>query len=98
MSIRVTRSWLATVVVLASLIPIALLSSFAIIGHQSVYEGFFGGISALVSMLALVLVIFKRERLVSLNSLAQKAVLVSSIALVILTYTSILPTVSGPGL
>ncbi len=98
MSITVTRIWIASVVVLASLIPIALLTGLAFIGHQGTYEGFIGGMSALTSMVALLLVLLKREWFISLNSLAQKSILISSIALLILTYASILPTVSGPGL
>ena len=98
MSITVTRTWVATVVVLASLIPIALLTTFAFIGHQGTYEGFTGGISALVSMLTLLFVLIKREWIVSLNTSVQKGILILSIALLILTYASILPTVSGPGI
>ncbi len=43
---NVTRAWVATVVVLSSLIPLALLGAFAFYAHGGLYDGYQGGASA----------------------------------------------------
>lgn len=94
---NVTRAWVATVVVLSSLIPLALLGAFAFYAHGGLYDGYQGGsISALIAMAILVPVLSHRERFFSLNTKRQNGILVLSLGLLVITYLFVLSTMSGP--
>lgn len=93
---NVTRAWVATVVVLSSLIPLALLGAFAFYAHGGLYDGYQGSISALIAMAILVPVLSHRERFFSLNTKRQIGVLVLSLGLLVITYLFVLSTMSGP--
>ncbi|MBW0149032.1 hypothetical protein [Marinobacter arenosus] len=92
----VTRTWVATVVVLSSLIPLALLGAFAFYAHGGLYDGYQGSISALIAMATLVPVLSHREKFFSLNTKRQSGIFVFSLGLLVITYLFVLSTMSGP--
>ena len=95
-SVEVTRTWIATLVVLSSLIPNSVIGCFAFITHDEIVESLLGFIGAIFTLFLWTIVLIFRDKFVSLSALSQLGFLLLSIALLLSSYAIIISVVTAP--